>query len=816
LYWTTVIWKVKNWPADNNIIKNQQADSTMKLSKIATTRLLGSSVALIMSASVYAESSDVLEEIIVTARQQSETLQDVPVTIAALTEADLDRYNITSLVDAAKMVPNMVIAQGGSGNGSSLRLRGIGSSSISAAFDHSVALNLDGVVVNRGRFIHNSYLDMRQLEVLKGPQSLYFGKSATAGVISITTNDPGDEFEFELGGGVETEYDGTFYEMVISGPITETLGARLAIGGSKNDELFENYSFDNDPNASFTPSATSNGNGAEKYYGDESTNMRLTVVWEPTDNFKAKLKYNYSEFDNSGAGTAYTEELCAEGAHQKTAAVGQLFQGVDDCKINGNTSKIGLNPALRAGLPQGYDDGQPGLEQETDFISLQMVWDINENYTLTSITGWVDLEHWELDDYSYGAGVFGGLHNNLYESLSQEFRLGSNYDGPVNFQAGLFWQEIEQEFDAYQYAANIGLLAADPFTGNGYDYNKHHFLDTDVLSAFVAFYWDINDRTELTFGARYTEEDKKGRIEIPYVHAFLAGTFSAPPVIDGLEFDDENISPEIAINYYLNDDISVFAAYKEGFKSGGIDNSALPTATLSPADGDFSFLVYESEEAEGFEVGMKGNFLGDSLRLNATIFTYEYTDLQVQLFDSTAIQFQTFNASALETQGLEFDLLWNTNVEGLTVRSAWAWTDTTYSEDFVNATGENLKGEDGAGSADVTGYLGFTYDSELMGDWRYSVSADARFTDDYAWTATLNPFTQDSFWVSDAAINVYSADGRHEFSLIARNLTDEYYITGGGAIPGRVPSNNTGANTLDQAATVPLGRTMTLRYKFAL
>ncbi len=788
----------------------------MKLSKIATTRLLGSSVALIMSASVYAESSDVLEEIIVTARQQSETLQDVPVTIAALTEADLDRYNITSLVDAAKMVPNMVIAQGGSGNGSSLRLRGIGSSSISAAFDHSVALNLDGVVVNRGRFIHNSYLDMRQLEVLKGPQSLYFGKSATAGVISITTNDPGDEFEFELGGGVETEYDGTFYEMVISGPITETLGARLAIGGSKNDELFENYSFDNDPNASFTPSATSNGNGAEKYYGDESTNMRLTVVWEPTDNFKAKLKYNYSEFDNSGAGTAYTEELCAEGAHQKTAAVGQLFQGVDDCKINGNTSKIGLNPALRAGLPQGYDDGQPGLEQETDFISLQMVWDINENYTLTSVTGWVDLEHWELDDYSYGAGVFGGLHNNLYESLSQEFRLGSNYDGPVNFQAGLFWQEIEQEFDAYQYAANIGLLAADPFTGNGYDYNKHHFLDTDVLSAFVAVYWDINDRTELTFGARYTEEDKKGRIEIPYVHAFLAGTFSAPPVIDGLEFDDDNISPEIAINYYLNDDISVFAAYKEGFKSGGIDNSALPTATLSPADGDFSFLVYESEEAEGFEVGMKGNFLGDSLRLNATIFTYEYTDLQVQLFDSTAIQFQTFNASALETQGLEFDLLWNTNVEGLTVRSAWAWTDTTYSEDFVNATGENLKGEDGAGSADVTGYLGFTYDSELMGDWRYSVSADARFTDDYAWTATLNPFTQDSFWVSDAAINVYSADGRHEFSLIARNLTDEYYITGGGAIPGRVPSNNTGANTLDQAATVPLGRTMTLRYKFAL
>ena len=143
--------------------------------------------------------SNTIEEIIVTARQQAEGLQDVPVTIAVMSEQDLERYNITTLVDAAKMVPNMAISQGGSGNGSNLRLRGIGSSSISAAFDHSIAINIDGVVVNRGRFIHNAYLDMNQIEVLKGPQSLYFGKSATAGVISITTNDPTDEFEFEFG-----------------------------------------------------------------------------------------------------------------------------------------------------------------------------------------------------------------------------------------------------------------------------------------------------------------------------------------------------------------------------------------------------------------------------------------------------------------------------------------------------------------------------------------------------------------------------------------------------------------------------------------
>ena len=209
------------------------------------------------------------EEIIVTARQQNESLQDVPVTIAVMSEQDLERYNITTLVDAAKMVPNMAISQGGSGNGSNLRLRGIGSSSISAAFDHSIAINIDGVVVNRGRFIHNAYFDMNQIEVLKGPQSLYFGKSATAGVISITTNDPSDEFEFEFGAGFETEHEGTFTDLVISGPISDNFGARLAIGISENEEMFENYSFTNDPMPF--------GNGTQQWFGDESLNARLTL-----------------------------------------------------------------------------------------------------------------------------------------------------------------------------------------------------------------------------------------------------------------------------------------------------------------------------------------------------------------------------------------------------------------------------------------------------------------------------------------------------------------------------------------------------------
>ena len=651
-------------------------------------------------------------------------------------------------------------------------------------------------------------------------------------------------------GGLETEHDGLYTEMIISSPITDTFGARLAVGYTENDELIKNVSKGRDPQAAI--------NGAEDWFGDESLNTRLTLTWNPTDTFSAKFKYSYSEFESDG-GVSWAEEICPEGSVQPTAvpsaaAPFRTFQSVDDCKLNGNSSKIYLDEGLRDGLPKGFSDGVAKLEQETDFASLRMDWDFTETMTLTSVTGYVDLDHWELDDYSYGAGVFGGLHNNVYESLSQELRLATAFeDSPVNFQLGVYWQEIEQEFDAYQYAFNLGVMpnifgpgyaafvdgiaaatgqpilfpvdpnqaivGPDPFTGNEFDYQKTHFLDTDVLSAFLAVYWDITEQLELTFGARYTEEEKDGYILIPYVHAG-AGLFGfgGPPRIDGLEFDDENTSPEVALNYYINDNVSVFAAYKEGFKSGGLDNSALPTAALNPAvnGGDFSFLEYQSEESDGWEIGTKANLMDGALRVNATIYSYEYSDLQVQLFDASNIQFVTFNASALEAQGAEMDFSYVTAIEGLSLRGAWAFNETEYTEDFINATGENLKGQDGSGNAEVSGFIGFTLDREFTDGWRFSFSMDARYSDDYAFTVTQNPFKQDSYWVTDAALSVYSSDNRHEFSLIGRNIGDEIYAVSAGAIPGRLPANNTGANSLDQAATTMLGRSISLQYRFTM
>ncbi|MCZ6640768.1 MAG: TonB-dependent receptor [Gammaproteobacteria bacterium] len=732
-----------------------------------------------------------IEEIIVTARQQSETLRDVPVTVTVFTEDDLDRYNINTLTDASKLVPNFQINHGGSGNGSNLFLRGVGSSSISAAFDQSVAINIDGVVVNIGRFIHNSYLDMRQLEILKGPQSLYFGKSATAGVVSVTSNDPGDAFEAEVMAGYESEHRQTYTELILSGPVADVFGARLAVGFTEAKELFKNLS----------PAAEND------WRGEESLNARLTLVWEPTEALQARFKFAYSTYENDGA-NGRSEEFCPEGTVQPTTILqnGIILPGTDDCRLNGNTSINDLLPILATGNP-GANGGVPYLDQETFMTSLQLNWDVSEILSLTSITAFTDLDHIEFDVYDYNAGVFGGTHQNGYESLSEELRLASNFAGPLNFLAGFYYQDVAQQFLAYQYAVNIGLVALDPITGRGYDYNKNHFLDTKVVSMFLAGYWDLTDNVELTAGLRYTKEEKDGHITIPYVHLFLQGTFGAPPFIGGLKFDDENVSPELAVNWHVTDDVSLFASYKEGFKSGGIDNSALPTASLNPATNpDFpGFLIYESEEADGFEAGMKASLLAGAMRLNATAFTYTYSDLQTQLFDSAAIQFTTLNASELRTRGVEADVLWATAFEGLTLRGAVALTDAKYTDDFFNTDGQNLNGEDVARNADIAGFVGLTYDWSASSEWRLSFSLDARYSNGYSLMSTLDPYTQASFWTTDAALRFYSADERFEISLIGRNLGNEIYAFSSGNRPGAcVGADPANADPQQRCVTDPL------------
>ncbi|MEH6590982.1 MAG: TonB-dependent receptor [Halioglobus sp.] len=711
----------------------------------------------------------VLEEVVVTARRVEETLQEVPLTATALNSESLERNMVRAIEDMGRLVPNMQVVTTANGSSSAIYLRGIGSSTISEAFDPAVALNIDGVVLSASRMIRAGQLDMRQIEVLKGPQSLYFGKSATAGVISVLSNDPGDTLEVMVRGAYSPEHDESRLEAVLSGPLTDSFGARLAIATSATDELRENLYPD----------------VANQWRGQESTDARLTLNWDVTDNFSAKFKGYVSEYENDGP-NLNVGMVCAEGGQMQQTLVPStgavLPPGYYSCQRD---ETIALPDVPEALLPSPEDptysdwnNGVPFVDQDSELYSLQLDWQLNDSINFTSISAWLDLENNYADIFDFSQGLGASTARQRYESFSQEFRLQTSLSGSLNFSAGVYYADIDREFISGQNALNVGLVFPDFATGNGHDWDKQNFTKSESWSGFGAVYWDVTERLQLTAGARYSEDEKTSEIRIPYMHFLLESSGFLPGgtvITDGLEFEDDNWSPEVSASYALRDSVNLYLAYKSGYKAGGIDNSALPSGGLG--SGDVSGLIYDSETGEGVEAGIKSDWLGRRLRLNVSVYQYVYDDLQVQQFDASVIQFQTFNAGEITTQGAEAEFVYLPALDGLQFHGALAWTDAEFSDTFINGEGQDLDGKNVSRSADWAGQLGLLYDWSLGANWNLGLSADARYNSGYRLADEFNPLEQDAYWLYDASIRLYSSDQRWDLALLGRNLSDEivYY-----------------------------------------
>jgi outer membrane receptor protein involved in Fe transport len=172
---------------------------------------------------------DEVSEIIVTARKREESLQDVPVAIQAFQQAEIDKFAATSLHLIAELANNVEISERGSnGGGGSFNIRGMEASAGDAGIDASVAVNIDGVQSSRGWITHLGFYDLGSVEILKGPQALFYGKDSPAGVVATKSALPTDEFESSFTAGYETEAEEQIYEAMVSGPITETLSTTVS------------------------------------------------------------------------------------------------------------------------------------------------------------------------------------------------------------------------------------------------------------------------------------------------------------------------------------------------------------------------------------------------------------------------------------------------------------------------------------------------------------------------------------------------------------------------------------------------------------
>ncbi len=756
-----------------------------------------------------------IEEIIVTARKREESAQDIPVAIQAFDTSQIERFGASNLNEIADLATQVAVYPGSSGNGANMVIRGYGSTSLDPGIESSVGVNIDGVQTDRGHIVRQAFFDLQTVEILKGPQALFFGKNSPAGVIAATSALPTEEFEAEISFGYETEAEEKLLEFMVSGALSETLSARFAFRGSDSNGWIKNTATfrENSAGEIFAAEPFDFPGGASDLGAEKLLAGRLTLDWHPTDNFQAIWRLLVTDMENDGY---QTEE---NNACSNPVPISQgILDPQGDCKLNNKQSHGSLPREIAAAFSIDIGNGDPYGTYESVLSSLNLEWVLDWG-TVTSVTGYYDYDYERWDNFDGTNWIqLMGIQVEDQEQWSEEVRVLTTLDQPLNFMLGGFYETFERNSDN---AGKIAALGLDPATGFSNTWEGASTVDSDSYSFFGQVIWNINEQWELTAGARYTKDDKKARQENVYVHFVFGpdvlGILSPVGNVLLSEFDDTNFSPEVTLTWRPMDDVIVWAAYRSGYKSGGFSTNTVLSAAST---GDS--LTFQPEEAEGGEFGVKSTLLDGQLRLNATVYYYKFNDIQISVFDAATVSFAVDNAASADNTGIEVEVIYVAN-ENLSLRGQFGYNKGEYDKfpdaacygGQTAATGcvggiQDLSGEPLTRAPEIQGSLGFDYEREFTTDWRFTLAGEAVFSDDYQTNTNNNPLSvQDSFWRFNARFGVQSADGQWDFSLIGRNLANELYQGGQADKPG-APGG------LDLFGGVVRGRQVILQAKYSM
>jgi len=740
------------------------------------------------SSDLVPQSSAGLEEIVITARRSAERLIDVPVAVTALSAQTIERAHVSDMTQIAQLTPNLIVAPATAGTGGSIAIRGIATSFLDPGVEQSVGINVDGVPLGRAHYLSAAQFDLAQVEVLKGPQALFFGKNSPAGVVSITSAAPTGDLSAMLRGGYEFEAKEKFVEGYVSGPITESLRFRVAARYSKLDGWIKNR-VPPTPSVSY-PGFTIPGPLFNTAPDTRQIAGRLTLKWKPTTDFSATLKVTGSKMD--GGSTDSSEAYCLPGSADAIRGTLATFQPglgsyvIDphsDCNLDRRSSS-GTHPAeLLANWPFASRKGGKGYGKlKTWLASLNVVYQLGP-LTLTSITGYTRLQ---TANYFNAARDFENIvaatPSERDHNFSEEIRLQSAYDGPLNFTVGAFFEDAHRR-NGYQ--TLLGFVGFDASNGNSvYTFRDHYINDGKTYSAFGQLKWTIVDQLELSGGVRYTHETKDSFFMEDYVNP-LGAAFGLAPVGDTLRVKNafSDWSPELALRYKPSNDVMVYVAYKTGYKSGGISNPA----TLGASNiANPSQLAFSPEKSNGFEAGIKAELFNRTVRLDATAYRYDFTNLQLTSIQGTSYFIR--NAGKARTTGVEGSVAWQAS-RALNLHADAAYNDAKFisyqgaqcyariagtaacsSAGFYDRSGQQLGR---APKGVISG--GFTYEAPVGSNMKFGLGGDFKHTSKYFIHENGDPdLFQKSFWRLDANARIATRDDKWELSLIGRNLTNQY------------------------------------------
>lgn len=762
-------------------------------------------------------------DIIVTARKREESLISVPVAITAVTGQELARRGVNSLDGVARMTPALIIADGGTNTGGNIVLRGIGGGD-NPFSDQAVSFNIDGVQVGRASVRRMAQMDIQQIEVLKGPQALFYGKNSPAGIISIRTGDPTRSFEGKMSAGYEFNAHEWRGEGYVAGPITDDLGFRVAAYGSKMRGWVRNTTPRNEiaaPEHRFAPRS-------------EEFAVRGTLKYEPSDAFDARLKVTYGEVHNDGFTSNLQLVACPGGAPQTGA--------IDDCRADDQVSVGALRPNFALRYPAfAKNNGELRGVQSQVLIGLEMNFRPSDVLTITSLTGYYRSKEDGFANVTatyVPSRIFASNPRLKFNELSQELRLASSFDGPINFMMGAHLQHAIATAGSSAFYNGSDFTTVPPLVPLpvlNYDIKQ----DGKAYSGFLQMQWDITDKLHLSAGGRYSHEKKtlpkfESQTSVdPATGIVLPRVPITTPVTKAKWHD---FSPEFTLSYSPDRNLNLYTSYKHGFISGGFNGGS---ANFSAA------LDYNQQTVKGFEAGAKASLLGGALRANLALYTYEVRGLQVTILTQGSVQ-ELKNVGKVRTKGGEFDISYRTPLEGLTLNGAVAYNRARYVDYFascyrgqskargcafapvpgqpgvgvpaapgVNGSLQNLAGTEVVRAPEWTGNVGFDYTTPVSDNLKVGLSTNLSFSSSYFSDALSNPNGRvPRYSLLDASLRVAQAQDRWEIALIGRNLTENYYWVRASDSPftGTAPGNETGPAIYgDQQSPVSRGREILLR-----
>lgn len=639
---------------------------------------------------------DVLEEVVVTARKISESAQDVPIALSAVSASMIEDLQLRDLSDISKITAGLLFDNEFSRVSNRPVIRGQGT----ILGQSGVSYFIDGVYIS-GSIAGYDLNELERVEVIKGPQSALYGRNTYSGAINMITKSPGDEFSADV--KLELAEDGQ-YEVAASarGPLIDgILGGGISARYYERDGVFDN-DFDGD-----------------KLGEQESQSISGMLEYTPTENLRIRGRAYWAELEDGQPGL-FSQSASENNCYEDN---GSLYQGLGRYYC-GTLKPRNANSDWKVQAPRATD------KLENLQTSLVVDWNLGDNWSLTSVTGYNEEEYTMISEADYGPtsfdvanftpngfpydgfadgppfdyGYVGSIVDFTFasyserEDFSQELRL--NFDGDkTRALIGAYYydgsddgEDIRQLPDGAQDTANAnygaeygrmqGVCASNflcgsmvPFFGPTISVPRNqNSLDIENTAVFGLFGWDINDSFTLTMEGRYQEEEITQKTVSQDLGGPVTNTTKSSETFD-------SFSPRITLDWKLNDNSMLYALYAEGTKPGGFNGVAAIEAGVPS---------YDEEEVDSFEIGSKNVFLDGHMIANFALFYNELDGYQltqnVRTADGVNTTSATTNAGEAEIKGFEAEINWRpAAVEGLGLRFNYAWTDA----EFTKGTDQN-------------------------------------------------------------------------------------------------------------------------------